>query len=130
MNIPADLKYTATHEWVRIEADGSWTVGITDAAQDMLGDLVYVGDVTVGAKLASGDTAGVVESVKAASDLYAPTSGEITAFNEALGSSPELLNTEPYQAWIFKFKPDDASDNAGLLDAAGYSAALAAEKNG
>jgi glycine cleavage system H protein len=128
MNIPQDLNYTATHEWVRQEADGSLTVGITDAAQDMLGDLVFVGDVKVGETLAAGETAGVVESVKAASDIYAPVAGEITAFNKALESAPEQLNADPYGAWIFKITPSAGAAPAGLLDAAAYQAALAAEK--
>src|SRR5512132_2105624 len=104
MNFPKDLKYTATHEWVKRGDDGLLWVGITDAAQDMLGDLVFVGDVKVGETLKAGDTAGVVESVKAASDIYAPVEGEIVAFNDALESEPQQLNGDPYGAWIFKMK--------------------------
>lgn len=129
MNIPKDLKYTQTHEWVRTEADGTLTVGITDPAQDMLGDLVYVGDVKTGETLAAGDTAGVVESVKAASDIYAPVAGEIVGFNEALTSAPESLNADPYANWIFKMKPANAADVAKLLDASAYQAAVDAEKH-
>jgi glycine cleavage system H protein len=127
MNIPAELKYTRTHEWVRID-EGLVVVGITDPAQEMLGDLVFVGEVELGRKLSAGDTAGVVESVKAASDLYAPVAGEIVAFNEALAGEPQLLNQKPYEAWILKLKPANAGDLDGLLDAAAYQAALDAEK--
>jgi len=119
MNLPADLKYTATHEWVRLE-DGVLLIGITDPAQDMLGDLVYVGDVKVGAVLAAGETAGVVESVKAASDIHAPVAGEITAFNEALEATPDLLNSDPYGTWIFKLRATDAAAVQSLLSADDY----------
>ena len=122
MSLPANLKYTNSHEWVAIGDDGLIWVGITDPAQDMLGDLVYVGDVKVGDTLKAGETAGVVESVKAASDVYAPVAGEVVAFNEALNDAPQLLNEKPYDTWIFKLKSDAALD--GLLDAAGYQAAL------
>lgn len=126
MNIPANLKYTNSHEWAKVGDDGLVWVGITDAAQDMLGDLVYVGDVKVGDALKAGDTAGVVESVKAASDVYAPVAGEVAAFNDALGDAPQLLNQSPYDTWIFKLKTGEKLD--GLLDAAGYQAALDAAK--
>ncbi|MPS27070.1 glycine cleavage system protein GcvH [Pigmentiphaga sp.] len=126
MNLPSELKYAKTHEWIRADGD-LLVVGITDHAQDQLGDLVYVGDVKVGARLQAGETAGVVESVKAASDIYAPVAGEIVAFNEDLSASPEQLNQEPYAAWIFKLRPDNMADTAGLLDAAGYQAAVGAE---
>jgi glycine cleavage system H protein len=125
MNIPANLKYTKSHEWVKVEADGTLTVGITDPAQEMLGDLVFVGDVKVGETLGAGDTAGVVESVKAASDIYAPVNGEITEFNGELNTAPETLNSAPYDHWIFKMKPANAADVSGLLDAAGYQAVAA-----
>jgi glycine cleavage system H protein len=118
MNFPKDLKYTTTHEWVKRGDDGLLWVGITDAAQDMLGDLVYVGDVKVGDTLKAGETAGVVESVKAASDIYAPVEGEIVEFNDALESEPQQLNSDPYGAWIFKMKTGATID--GLLDAAAY----------
>lgn len=123
MNLPAELKYAKTHEWVRSESDGTLTIGITDTAQEMLGDIVFVGDVKVGAKLTAGDTAGVVESVKAASDIYAPVTGEILAFNGSLEDSPQQINEKPYEAWIFKLKPEKPGDLSGLLDAAGYAAA-------
>jgi glycine cleavage system H protein len=118
MKFPAELKYTATHEWAKKGDDGLLWVGITDAAQDMLGDLVFVGDVKVGQTLKAGDTAGVVESVKAASDIYAPVDGEVVAFNEALEAEPQQLNADPYGAWIFKMKSSASID--GLLDAAVY----------
>jgi glycine cleavage system H protein len=97
-------------------------VGITGPAQEQLGDLVFVGDVRVGARLAAGATAGVVESVKAASDIYAPIAGEVIAFNDALNDAPDLINGDPYGTWIFKLKPNNAADVDGLLDAAGYQA--------
>ncbi|MBV6272863.1 glycine cleavage system protein GcvH [Alcaligenaceae bacterium CGII-47] len=121
MSFPSDRKYTASHEWVKADGD-VFQVGITDDAQDQLGDLVYVGDVTVGAKLAAGDTAAVVESVKAASDIYAPIAGEVVAFNEALNDQPALINDAPYDNWIFKIRPNNAADVDALLDAAGYEA--------
>jgi glycine cleavage system H protein len=123
MNFPKELKYTSTHEWAKKGDDGLVWVGITDAAQDMLGDLVYVGDVKVGDTLKAGQTAGVVESVKAASDIYAPVDGEIVAFNDALESEPQQLNTDPYGAWIFKMKTAASID--GLLDATAYEANVA-----
>ena len=126
MNIPANLKYTASHEWVKQGDDGLLWIGITDAAQDMLGDLVFVGDFKVGATLKAGETAGVVESVKAASDVYAPVDGEIVAFNDSLGSEPQQLNSAPYDAWIFKLKTTASID--GLLDAKAYEANVAASK--
>lgn len=121
MSIPSDRKYTSSHEWVKAEGD-VFLVGITDDAQDQLGDLVFVGDVQVGARLAAGDTAAVVESVKAASDIYAPVAGEIVAFNEALDDQPGLINEAAYDQWIFKIRPDNAADVDGLLDAAAYEA--------
>ena len=124
MNFPADLKYADSHEWVRKESDGTLTVGISDAAQDMLGDLVFCGDFKVGETLAKGDTAGVVESVKAASDVYIPVDGEITAFNDALDTSPEVINTDPYGSWIFKVKPAAGASLDGLMDAAAYEASV------
>ena len=126
MNIPSNLKYTASHEWVKKGDDGLLWIGISDAAQDMLGDLVFVGDFKVGATLKAGETAGVVESVKAASDVYAPVDGEIVAFNESLGSEPQQLNSAPYDAWIFKMKSSASLD--GLLDAKAYEANVAASK--
>lgn len=126
MKFPTELKYTESHEWVRKGDDGLLWIGITDAAQDMLGDLVFVGDVKVGAKLKPGETAGVVESVKAASDIYAPVEGEVVAFNESLSSEPQQLNSAPYDSWIFKLKSTASLD--GLLDARTYEANVAASK--
>jgi glycine cleavage system H protein len=123
MSIPNDRKYAPTHEWIKADGD-VMVVGITDPAQDQLGDLVFVGDVRVGAKLAAGETAGVVESVKAASDIYAPVAGEIVGFNEALNDAPEQINTDPYGRWIFKIKPNNAADVEKLLDASGYQAVV------
>jgi len=122
MSLPTDRKYTESHEWVKAEG-GVFLVGITDNAQNQLGDIVFVGDVDVGAKLGAGDTAAVVESVKAASDIYAPVAGEIVAFNDALDANPSTINESPYDAWIFKIKPNAAADANGLMDAAGYAAA-------
>ena len=126
MNFPADLKYAESHEWVRAEADGTYTVGISDAAQDMLGDMVFCGDVKVGETLGKGDTAGVVESVKAASDVYMPVDGEVIAFNADLDTNPEKINSDPYGAWIFKVKPAAGANLDGLLDAAAYEAIVKA----
>lgn len=120
MNIPADLKYTESHEWVRAEADGSVTVGITEYAQDALGDIVFVELPKVGKSYTAGDDAAVVESVKAASDIYAPVSGEVVAVNDAVAAAPESINADAYGAWLFKLKPSDANAIKGLLDAAAY----------
>ncbi len=120
MSIPADLKYTDTHEWVRTEADGSVSVGITHHAQDLLGDLVYVENPQVGRTFKKGEECGVVESVKAASDIYAPLSGEILAVNEALADAPEKINESAYEAWMFRLRPDDPAELEALLDASGY----------
>ena len=121
--IPADLRYAASHEWARLEADGSVTVGISDHAQEALGDVVFIELPEVGKTLAAGDQAGVVESVRAASDIYAPVGGEVIAVNEALADAPEQVNGEPYGAWFFKLKPQDAAELDKLLDADGYRAA-------
>ncbi|MGE8383924.1 MAG: glycine cleavage system protein GcvH [Pseudomonas putida] len=123
-NIPADLRFAESHEWARLEADGSVTVGISDHAQQALGDVVFVELAEVGKVFAAGDAAGVVESVKAASDIYAPIGGEVIAVNEELADSPEQLNEEPYGAWIFKLKPSNPAELEKLLDAAGYKAAI------
>jgi glycine cleavage system H protein len=120
MNIPADLKYTESHEWVRAEADGTVTVGITEYAQDALGDIVFVELPKVGKSYTAGDDAAVVESVKAASDIYAPVSGEVVAVNEDVASAPESINSDAYAAWLFKIKPTDAAAIDRLLDAAAY----------
>jgi glycine cleavage system H protein len=120
-SIPSDLKYLESHEWVRAESDGTVTVGISDHAQSALGDLVFVEVPEVGRALTKGAAAAVVESVKAASDVYSPVSGEITASNEALDGSPELVNQDPYgQGWLFKLKPSNPSELSQLLDAAAY----------
>ena len=127
--IPQELKYTPSHEWVRQEADGSLTVGITDHAQDSLGDLVFVELPEVGAELAAEEAAAVVESVKAASDVYAPLAGTVTAINEALGQSPEAVNEDPYgEGWLFRLKPVASEDAEALLDASGYEQMLQAEE--
>jgi glycine cleavage system H protein len=127
MSIPTDLKYTKTHEWVRLEPDGSVSVGITHHAQDLLGDMVFVENPTVGRQLKAGEECAVVESVKAASDVYAPVAGEVVAANEAVESSPDSLNKDPYRAWLFRLNPADASELDGLLDAAGYQALVESE---
>jgi glycine cleavage system H protein len=127
MSIPADLKYTKSHEWVRAEADGTVAVGITHHAQDLLGDMVFVENPTVGRKLAAGEECAVVESVKAASDVYAPIAGEVVAVNGDVESSPESINKDAYGAWMFKLKPDNAGDLNGLLDAAAYQAHVESE---
>lgn len=121
-NTPAELKYAASHEWARLEGD-IVTVGITDHAQDALGDLVYVELPEVGAQVAAGDEAGVVESVKAASDIYAPVSGEVVAVNEALIDAPEIVNSEPYgDGWLYQIKVSDVSELDKLMSAADYAA--------
>jgi glycine cleavage system H protein len=127
MSIPADLKYTKSHEWVRLEADGTVAVGITHHAQDLLGDMVFVENPTLGRTLAASEECAVVESVKAASDVYAPIAGEVVAVNGAVESAPEQLNQDPYGAWMFKLKPANATDLDGLLDAAAYQAHVEAE---
>lgn len=123
-DIPADLRFAESHEWARLEADGTVTVGISDHAQEALGDVVFVELAEVGAQFDAAGQAGVVESVKAASDIYAPVAGEVIAVNEELSGSPELLNSDPYGAWIFKLKPSNPADMEKLLDAAGYKAAI------
>ena len=125
--IPADLRYAASHEWARLEADGSVTVGISDHAQEALGDVVFIELPEVGRALNAGQEAGVVESVKAASDIYAPISGEVIAVNEQLTDSPEMVNSEPYGSWFFRLQPSDASALDKLLDAEGYKASCDAE---
>jgi len=120
MSIPADLKYTPSHEWVRVEADGTLTVGITHHAQDLLGDMVFIETPATGRTLAKGEECAVVESVKAASDVYAPVAGEVIAANADVEASPESVNKDAYSAWMFKLKPANAADVAGLLDAAAY----------
>lgn len=121
-NTPAELRYAASHEWARLEEDGSVTVGITDHAQEALGDVVYVELPEVGKALAAGEQAGVVESVKAASDIYAPVAGTVIAVNEALADTPESVNAAPYEAWFYRLQPANAAELAQLLDAAAYQA--------
>ena len=123
-DIPAALRFAESHEWARLEADGSVTVGISDHAQEALGDVVFVELAEVGKVFAAGDAAGVVESVKAASDIYSPVSGEVIAVNEELADAPESLNEKPYEAWIFKLKPSNPAELEKLLNAAGYKAAI------
>lgn len=121
-NIPAELRYAKSHEWVRVESDGSVTIGITDYAQNSLGDITYVQMPKVGATLTAGATFGVVESVKAASDLYAPIGGSVLAVNGALESAPDTVNRAPYgDGWMLKLKPSDPAAVNGLLDAAAYA---------
>ncbi|KZE32714.1 glycine cleavage system H protein [Crenobacter luteus] len=125
--IPAELKYVASHEWLRLEADGTVTVGITDHAQELLGDIVFVELPQVGKTYAEGEQAGVVESVKAASDVYAPIAGEVVEVNAALEASPELANSDPYgEAWFFKVKPANAAELEGLLSADAYAQEIGA----
>lgn len=120
-NIPAELKYASTHEWVRDEGNGIYTVGITEHAQGLLGDMVFVDLPDVGDEFDAGEDAAVAESVKAASDIYAPITGEVVEINEDLEGSPELVNSDPFHdGWLFKIKTDDASDLDQLLDAEGY----------
>lgn len=122
--IRKELKYMASHEWARIEDDGTVTVGISDHAQEALGDVVYVETPEVGSTVNAGEEAGVVESVKAASDIYSPITGEVIAVNEALEDAPETVNSSPYDdGWFFKVKPSDLSELDDALDADGYAAA-------
>jgi len=127
MTIPTNLKYAKSHEWARLEADGSVTVGITDHAQDLLGDMVFVENPATGRKLTAGEECAVVESVKAASDVYAPIAGEVIAANAEVEGSPEKINQDAYSAWMFKLKPDNPADLDGLLDAAAYQALVDSE---
>ena len=120
MKTPKDLRYTASHEWVRREADGTFAIGITDHAQEQLGDIVFVEAPQVGRKVSAGEAVGVVESVKAASDIYAPVAGEIVAANADLGASPEKVNEDAFASWIYRIKPSNAGDVDKLLDAAAY----------
>ncbi len=125
---PSELRYAKSHEWVKNEGDGTVTIGITDHAQELLGDLVFVDMPEVGDNVEAGSECAVVESVKAASDIYSPVSGEIIAVNEALDDAPETINDDAFgEGWIFKVKLSDAADLDGLLDAAGYDALVAEE---
>jgi glycine cleavage system H protein len=120
MKTPKDLRYTASHEWVRREADGTFAIGITDHAQEQLGDIVFVEAPQVGRKVSAGEAVGVVESVKAASDIYAPVAGEIVGANAELGGEPQRVNEDAFASWIFRIKPSNAGDVDKLLDAAAY----------
>jgi glycine cleavage system H protein len=126
MKLPPELRYTESHEWVRRESDGTVTVGITDHAQEQLGDIVFVEAPTVGRKVKSGESVGVVESVKAASDIYAPVSGTVVAANAALGDAPEQVNADAFAAWMYRIKPDNPADLEKLLDADAYQKAASA----
>ncbi|MCU7555574.1 glycine cleavage system protein GcvH [Alteromonas sp. ASW11-19] len=124
-NIPKDLRYAASHEWVRPEGDGVFTVGISEHAQDLLGDMVFVELPDVGDEVSTGDDVAVAESVKAASDVYTPLTGEVIAVNEDLEDSPELVNSDPYgDGWMFKIKAEDAAEFENLLDAEAYESTL------
>lgn len=124
MSNPTDLRYTASHEWIRVEADGTLTIGITDHAQEALGDVVFLELPEAGRVVAKEEAIAVIESVKAASDIYAPVAGEILAANDAAVDAPESVNADAYAAWLFKIKPANAADVDALLDAAGYEATL------
>ena len=125
-NVPADLRFLKSHEWARLEADGTITIGISDHAQQALGDLVFVEAPEPGRHVNAGEACAVVESVKAASDVYSPVSGEVVAGNADLGGQPELINTDPYGAgWIFRIELSDPSELDALMDAAAYEAFLA-----
>ena len=126
MKLPAELRYTASHEWVKREGDGTLSVGITDHAQEQLGDIVYVEPPKAGRRIKAGEAVGVVESVKAASDIYAPVAGEVVGANDALSGSPEKVNEDAFAAWMYRIKPDNAGDVDKLLDAAGYEKAASA----
>ncbi|MEL5445531.1 glycine cleavage system protein GcvH [Serratia ureilytica] len=124
-NVPTELKYASSHEWVRAEGNGVYTVGITEHAQELLGDMVFVDLPEVGRSVAAGEDCAVAESVKAASDIYAPISGEIVAVNGELESSPELVNSEPYgDGFLFQIKASDEGELANLLDATAYQASI------
>jgi glycine cleavage system H protein len=122
MKVPTDLKYTESHEWIRRGSDGTLTIGITDHAQEALGDLVFIELPAVGRTLAAREACAVVESVKAASDIYAPVAGEVVAVNEEVAAAPEKVNADAYGNWFFKLKPADPGDVAKLLDPAAYEA--------
>jgi glycine cleavage system H protein len=122
--IPADLNYTKTHEWIRVEDDGTLTIGVTDHAQEALGDIVFLELPEAGRRVEAGEACAVIESVKAASDIYAPVAGEIVEANQEVADTPESVNADAYVAWLFRIKPD-SPELTGVLDAAGYEAAIA-----
>jgi glycine cleavage system H protein len=124
MNIPAHLRYTSSHEWLRRETDGTVTVGITDHAQAQLGDLVFVELPKAGRKVGAGEACAVVESVKAASDVYSPLAGEIVATNADAVATPEIVNQDAYAAWLFRIRPTDPAAMDAMLDARGYQAVI------
>lgn len=127
-NIPGELKYSKSHEWVRINDDGSVTIGITEHAQDLMGDMVYVELPEKGASLNQGDDCAVVESVKAASDVYAPIGGEVLEVNDGLADAPETINSDPYgEGWIFRMNPSDSAEVSALMDANDYEELVASE---
>jgi len=126
MSIPADLKYTESHEWVRTEADGTLTIGITDHAQEALGDIVFFEVQELGKTVSAGDTVAVIESVKAASDIYAPVAGEIIEANSAVTDTPDSVNSAPYDNWLFKIKPAAGASLDKLLDADAYTKSIGA----
>lgn len=128
MTTPDNLKYTKSHEWVKQESDGTFTVGITFHAQDMLGDVVFIENPAAGRRVRQGEECGVIESVKAAADIYAPLSGEIVAANGELADAPEKINQDPYATWMFRIKADNPAELSGLLDAAAYQKIADAEK--
>ena len=129
MQLPDNLKYTATHEWVRQEADGTVTVGITDHAQAQLGDVVFVETPAVGRTVKKGEECAAIESVKAAADIYAPVSGEIVGANADIAEAPEKVNQSPYETWLFRIKPQDGGELQNLLDAAGYQKIAEADQH-
>jgi glycine cleavage system H protein len=124
MTTPNELRYTSSHEWIRTEADGTLTIGVTDHAQEALGDVVFLELPEAGRVVTAGESVAVIESVKAASDIYAPVAGEIIASNQEAVDAPESVNADAYAAWLFKIKPANAADVGALLDAAGYEAAI------
>ena len=127
--IPSDLKYIETHQWVRVDADGTATVGITDFAQEQLGDVVYIGVPDVGATVNGGEEAGVAESVKSASDVFSPVTGEVIEVNESLEDEPEKVNEDPYgDGWLYKVRLEDAGELDGLMDSTAYAEHVAAEE--
>ena len=125
MTTPTDLRYTASHEWIRTEADGTLTIGVTDHAQEALGDIVFLELPEAGRALSAGESCAVIESVKAASDIYAPVAGEVVANNQDAIDAPESVNADAYSAWLFKLKPANAADITALMDAAAYEAEIA-----
>jgi glycine cleavage system H protein len=124
MNVPANLKYTDSHEWIRAEPDGTLTVGITDHAQEALGDLVFIELPAAGRTVKAREAVAVVESVKAASDVYAPVAGEVVAVNTAVVEAPEKVNADAYENWLYKLRPANVSEVDKLLDAAAYTKAV------